>query len=122
MDRAIDIGKQAEEQALRFLKTKGLTLHKANYSCKQGELDLIMADGETIVFVEVRKRKHIQYGEGSETVGASKQTKLYRAATHYLIEKELYDKVFCRFDIISINQAGLITWIKNAFEKNYDTS
>lgn len=120
MSKAIDIGNAAEKQALQFLEANGLILREANYLCKQGELDLIMMDQDTMVFIEVRKRKHTQFGEGSETVKESKQSKLYRAATHYLLAENLYDKITCRFDIISINEIGLITWIKNAFEKNYD--
>ncbi len=120
MDTSNHIGAEAEAAACAFLEARGLRLRTKNHSCHSGELDLVMSEGETIVFVEVRKRKHTQYGNGIESVQPDKQARLMKAATHYLIEKELYDRVYCRFDIISINQAGYITWIKDAFTINYD--
>ncbi len=122
MSKTIEIGFIAQSQALAFLLKQGLTLRDENYSCKQGELDLVMSDNGILVFVEVRKRKHQQYGSGAESVQHSKRSKLIKAATHYLLTQNLYDKVYCRFDIISINQEQKITWLQNVFEQNYDAS
>ncbi len=51
-------GKDAERQALEHLQHQGLRLLAQNWSCKRGELDLVMLDGDTVVFVEVRYRKN----------------------------------------------------------------
>ena len=120
MPTSNEIGFKAESAALHFLKRQGLTLRERNYSCKQGELDLIMQDDETLVFVEVRTRKHSEFGSGLTTVRQQKQHRLMRAATAYLLEKELYEKIDCRFDIVSIDRFDKITWVKNAIEKKYD--
>ena len=50
-------GAQAEEQALRFLLSQGLKLKQRNYTCRLGEIDLILLDGQTLVFAEVRMRR-----------------------------------------------------------------
>lgn len=116
----IDIGREGEQLALDFLKAQGLAFRDANYRCKQGEIDLIMENAKTIVFVEVRKRKNDSHGSGYETVQATKQHKLFQAATSYLLKHNLYESAYCRFDIISINDLDQITWIQNAFERDYD--
>ena len=114
-----EIGAAAETAALIFLESQGLKCRERNYRCKMGELDLIMQDGAYRVFVEVRKRSHQQFGSGLDSITQHKQQRLYRAATHYLLEKNLYDKIDCRFDIISMNEFDEIDWIKNAFEILY---
>ena len=113
------IGRDAENLARNYLEGQGLKFRTANYSCKQGEIDLIMKDKDTVVFVEVRKRKHKTFGSGSETVQLPKQQKLFQAATHYLLAQNIYESAYSRFDIISINSLDHITWIKNAFERDY---
>lgn len=119
MSTSIEIGFAAESLALEFLMQRGLILRKRNYTCRYGEIDLIMADQDILVFVEVRKRQDETYGAGWETVRGSKRAHLYKAATHYLMTQNLYDQVNCRFDLISINAKDKITWIKAVFEKNY---
>ena len=69
-------GQQSEQATCDFLKTKGMSLLEKNYFCSQGEIDLIMNDNNTIVFVEVRFRQNTQFGSGAETVDRRKQNKL----------------------------------------------
>lgn len=115
------VGKDAEESACYFLQQQGLTLVEQNYRCKYGEIDLIMMDNNTIVFIEVRYRKNSLHGSGAETVTYYKQKKLIRTATHYLLAR--YDSVElpCRIDVVSLSAkpAQAAHWIKNAVEKNY---
>jgi len=113
----ITVGKQAEHIACQFLQDKGL-IHKAsNYRCKQGEIDLIMMDGGTLVFVEVRYRKSSLFGTAAETIDTRKQHKLILTAQHYLSAKGKHHSA-SRFDVISmqgsINSAH-IEWIQHAF-------
>lgn len=112
-------GFEAETRALAFLREKSLSFVCRNFRCKQGEIDLIMQDKDTLVFVEVRKRSHLDYGSGLDSVTIQKQQRLVRAATMYLLEQRLYDRINCRFDIVSLDKNGEMTWIKNAFELVY---
>ncbi len=124
-------GEKSELRAEQFLRQQGLTLVTRNYRCKLGEIDLIMRDGEHLVFVEVRFRKHRHYGSASETVGYHKQRKLIRTAQYYLLMHPNLD-VPCRFDVVALHgintsentelavDAGNerqkpIEWITNAF-------
>ena len=77
-------GEAAEEAALRWLEQQGLGLVTRNYRCKAGEIDLVMQDGESLVFVEVRYRRHAGFGSAAESVGTAKQRRLRLAAEHYL--------------------------------------
>jgi len=66
-------GKDAERLALRHLEQQGLRLLAQNWSCKRGELDLVMLDGDTVVFVEVRYRQHAQWGGALASIDARSQ-------------------------------------------------
>ena len=77
-------GTAAEDLALRYLEAQGMTLVTRNFRCRTGELDLIMRDGEQLVFVEVRSRRYIRYGTPAESVTRTKQQRLLRAAAFYL--------------------------------------
>lgn len=115
------VGAQAEDEALRYLQQQGLSLIERNYDIKGGEIDLIMQDGEYTVFVEVKFRQSENYGETIDLVPQWKQRRLIRAATSFLVSKNLYNTAYGRFDIIGIfaNKNDRISWIKNAFEVNY---
>ena len=108
------IGKESEQQACRFLENKGLHLLTQNYRCHNGEIDLIMQDGEDVVFVEVRTRNNADFGDALDSVNRTKQRKIFKTATHYLIKQNWFDKVNCRFDVIGITK-NQVEWIKNAF-------
>ncbi len=107
-------GSAAEQQALKWLKKQGLSLEQQNYQCRQGEIDLIMRDGEVLVFVEVRYRSHPDFGSAAESVTAAKQRKLLRTAAHFL-QRQAHTPP-CRFDIIGLDSDNHIQWIKNAFQ------
>ncbi|MDQ2075074.1 YraN family protein [Marinimicrobium sp. ABcell2] len=111
-------GQQAEALAETFLQRQGLQPRERNYRCKAGEIDLIMSQGETLIFVEVRLRSNARFASAAESVDARKQHKLLRAAQHYLLQRRLTDKVQCRFDVVAFDR-GLkpdgITWLPNAF-------
>lgn len=106
-------GDQYEEAAINYLQHKGLTLLTRNYSCKAGEIDLVMNDGDTIVFVEVRYRKSRQFGGAAVSVTPQKQRKIALAALHYL-QKNKRDNAFCRFDVLAYG-AEQQEWLKDAF-------
>ena len=110
-------GTAAEELALDYLQARGLTLVTHNFRCRGGELDLIMREGETLVFVEVRSRRQSTYGTPAETVTPTKQQRLIHAASLYL-QRQALDPP-CRFDVVAILQDGSaprIDWIRDAFQ------
>ncbi|WP_172144138.1 MULTISPECIES: YraN family protein [Pseudomonas] len=113
-------GKTAEELARLHLQQHGLKLLAQNWSCRRGELDLVMLDVDTVVFVEVRYRRHSAWGGAVESVDARKREKLTRAAMHFLQQESRWAKHPCRFDVIAINAEGNSTprlnWIQNAFD------
>lgn len=113
-----DSGGQAEQLALQFLKRKGLSLVARNVRGPQGEIDLIMREQNTLVFIEVRLRRNQRYVSAAESVNHSKQQKLWATAQHYLQQQKLLDKVPCRFDVVALNSLeknASIDWISNAF-------
>ena len=107
-------GQAAEEAAAKYLQQQGLRQVESNFTTKTGEIDLIMRDAETLVFVEVRYRNTNAYGLPQATVDHHKQRKLIKTAHYYLQTHKL--DVACRFDVIAISgNLRNIEWIKNAF-------
>lgn len=110
-------GAAAEDLARRYLEARGLTLVTRNYRCRVGELDLIMRDGDQLVFVEVRSRRHSRFGTPAESVTWTKQQRLLRAAALYLQRQHL--DLPCRFDVVAILRAEdepELEWIRDAFQ------
>lgn len=108
-------GAQAEQQAARFLQRQGLKLLQQNYRCRYGEIDLIMQDGNTLVFAEVRLRSRSDFGGAAASINASKRVKLVRTAQHYLAT--LAHIPPCRFDAVLLQATddSNIEWLRNAF-------
>ena len=108
-------GLDAELIAATFLANHGLQLIVQNYHCRFGEIDLIMKEGNSLVFVEVRLRSNKQFGDAAASITPQKQQKLSLTAQHYL--QKTNDKNACRFDVIVMQKADInaIEWIKNAF-------
>jgi putative endonuclease len=110
-----NVGAQAEQAAEHFLHKQGLKTVAKNYRCKLGEIDLIMAQHDELIFVEVRLRRHSQFANAAESVTITKQHKIIKAAQYYLQEHQLTDKINCRFDVIAFGKNNEPEWIKNAF-------
>lgn len=113
---SLRLGLAAEDRALDFLMGHGFTLVARNYRCSRGEIDLIMQQGQGLVFVEVRKRTNGHFGTALESVNRQKQERLLYSAEHYLQANPKLRNWPRRFDIVAIEgEAGKINWIKNAF-------
>jgi putative endonuclease len=80
-----------------------------------GEIDLVMRDGPTTVFVEVRFRATPDHGTAAETISWAKQRRLSAAARHYLQRHPDAARGPCRFDVVAITGERL-EWLRNAFE------
>jgi len=113
-------GQAAETQALEYLQGQGLQLLARNWRCKGGELDLVMFDADTVVFVEVRYRLHACFGGALESIDGRKQKRLVLAASLYLQKAPHWGNHPCRFDVVALqgsHHAGKpLQWLKNAFE------
>ncbi len=108
-------GQTAENRACEYLLKNGLRVLERNYRCRQGEIDLVMNDADTIVFVEVRYRSNPAFGSAAESVDSRKQGKLITAANHYLQQHPRQAQRPARFDVVSMNGNNL-EWIRNAFQ------
>lgn len=106
-------GRDWEQVALRHLRRHGLTPVEANFTCRGGEIDLIMRDGDTLVFVEVRQRADKRHGGAAASITPAKIRRLVRAAQFYLLR--LPSTPPCRFDVIAID-GDRLEWIRNAIE------
>lgn len=109
-------GKAAEEQACRFLESQGLRLIIKNYRASYGEIDLILQDKASIVFVEVRTRNSARFGGAAASVTYAKQQKIIKTAMHYLLTHKLRNKMPMRFDVVAFEGKNAeIHWIRHAF-------
>ena len=100
MDRRNGVGAWGEKQAAKYLKRKGYRILERNYSCRLGEIDLIAANREYLVFVEVKLRKSDAFARAAEFVDWRKQNRLRSTAELWLSlhETELQP----RFDVVEI--------------------
>lgn len=113
-------GKHQEDLALDYLKAQGLKLLLANYQCRLGEIDLVMFDKKTLVFVEVRYRRRDDYGSALESVTYFKRRKIIQCARYLLLNRRDLGSFACRFDVIAVSpRKGLaqikFDWVRNAF-------
>jgi putative endonuclease len=112
-------GLEAEKLAATFLAERGLKLVTHNYHCRFGEIDLIMTDAKTLVFIEVKLRSSSQFGGAAASITPQKQQKLILTAQHYLQQHvKNQSQTACRFDAILMNKTDMqnIEWIRNAFD------
>ena len=112
-------GSHWEQVAESFLNKRGLQTRERNYQARFGEIDLIMLDGDTLVFAEVRYRERNSHGSGADSVTWTKQRRIISAAGRFLQCHPEDSFRPCRFDVISIgreNGRTLLNWIRNAFD------
>ncbi|WEN16141.1 YraN family protein [Rhodanobacter sp. AS-Z3] len=112
-------GNSFEQRACTELERAGLQLLARNYTTRHGELDLIMREGDTVVFVEVRYRKSASHGDAASSVTAVKQGKLILAAQHWLAAHPQHARSACRFDVVSYDgppDAIRQAWLRSAFD------
>ena len=107
-----------ELAAESHLSEQGLKPLHRNFHCRLGEIDLIMQDADTLVFVEVRYRSNARFGSGVESVTKTKQLKICRAAGIFLSRRPALAANPCRFDVVGISgnpEQPVFTWVPNAF-------
>lgn len=112
-------GRDAEDACCDYLIKQGLSLIEKNFHCRHGEIDLIMKDGKSIIFIEVRYRKNNHYGGALESITPAKQKKVKTTAETYIQVKSISNAV--RIDVVAMSQnrqeptSYSFDWIKNAF-------
>jgi len=112
-------GQTSENFARQYLVNNGLEYITSNYRNRQGEIDIILLEGDVYIFVEVKYRKNNQFGGAISAITYKKIQKIKQCAKYYLQQNDLNEyNTSCRFDIIAlegdINQPQT-TWLKNAF-------
>jgi len=114
LPKHLNDGNAAEAIAAIYLQQKGLKLVQKNYRSKYGEIDLIMRDATTLVFVEVRLRKNDNFGGAGMSITTAKQEKLRRTAELYL---QTNGDCNCRFDAVLMQSADVnkVEWLQNIF-------
>lgn len=113
------LGAAAETAALARLESAGLKPLARNFRSRYGEIDLIMLDGTTLVFVEVRARGNPLGGGALASVGTAKQGRLLRAAAEFLAVFPAHAQRTCRFDVVGYaghGSAARCEWVRQAFE------
>jgi putative endonuclease len=109
-------GSEWEAAVETWLRKAGLRPLARNYFCRYGEIDLIMRDGDCVVFIESRYRNT---GDGLASVGASKRVKLQRTASMFLQANPAFANAPCRFDVVGCRgtpNQPVFDWVKGAFD------
>ena len=99
-----ETGKQGEEEAVRYLREKGYEIMTRNYRYQHAEIDLIVKRGKLLVFVEVKTRSNLSYGNPEEFVSYTKAKLVMKAAEQYIFANDWLHDI--RFDIIAVTLAG----------------
>jgi putative endonuclease len=107
------IGTTAEQIAADLLGRHGLRILERNFRCKAGELDIVAAEGDTLVFVEVRSRGDDRHGVAALAIGPAKQRQVARVAAYY-IALRVPAFQYCRFDVVAIT-AGRAEHLRDAW-------
>ncbi|MGC2047292.1 MAG: YraN family protein [Gallionella sp.] len=109
-------GAQAELWAAQYLQQQGLRPIAQNYRGRFGEIDLIMQDGPSLVFIEVRLRRNADFGGAAASIDIRKQQRIIRTAQQYLAGLKQIPP--CRFDVVLMDdaQGHNVQWLRNAFD------
>jgi putative endonuclease len=114
-----DLGKSGENLASAEIEARGYAVIERRYRTQHGEIDIIARDGDTLVFLEVRRKSHDDCGSAVESVGPEKQRRIVRMAIDYLARNGLYDTCPVRFDVVAIDDrpdgTPFVTLVRDAF-------
>lgn len=116
-----EIGYAYEEKAIVFLQDQGLILLARNLRCPLGEIDVIMRADKMLIFIEIRHRRHTDFGGAAASITSAKLLRLQRAANYFLPQLSrlfFQSKIpYCRFDAIAFeNDGSELIWLKNIMQ------
>ena len=115
-----ELAKKGEQLAVDFLEEKGFEIIERNYRYGHGEIDIIALDPKDnfTVFVEVKTRQNLYFGEPEYAITKKKQQQVKKVAELYLYDKEI-EQIDCRFDVVAIlledEDKPVINYYENAF-------
>ncbi|MCX7993874.1 MAG: YraN family protein [Fimbriimonadales bacterium] len=112
MNRA-RLARVGEEQATQFLHALGYQILARNWRKREGELDIVALDGDTLAFIEVKTRRSLAYGAGEESIDQRKQTQLTRLAQRFLDENPQLAFRECRFDVVVVDMTIMPAQIRH---------
>lgn len=116
---AVARGRAAEAGAEAWLAARGLVPLERNFSCRFGEIDLLMRDGEELVAIEVRYRRRGAMLRAVDSIPAGKRRRIVLTASYFLQTHEEFQDRPMRFDVIALSGSGeraAVEWIKAAFD------
>jgi len=112
------VGAYGERLAERHLRDEGMAVLARNWRCGDGEVDLILRDGDVVVFCEVKTRRGTRFGTPAEAIGFAKVRRLRRLAARWLAQSELHPREV-RFDVVAVlpqrSGAALVEHTRAAF-------
>lgn len=109
-------GRSGEDEGVAWLRRQGYRVRERNVASRPGEIDVVASDGDTLCFIEIKARSSGTYGAAIEAVPPSKQRKITRAASLYLVRNP-HDGP-CRFDVLAMDLADgewRFTLVRDAF-------
>jgi putative endonuclease len=101
-DKRQSLGKIGEDLACAELTRRGYAIIDRRYRTRFGEIDIVARQGDMIVFVEVKARASLQFGDGAAAVTSGKQRRISQMAVDYMVRRRLEDRP-CRFDVVSVD-------------------
>ena len=113
----VQVGREGEDFAAQYLLKMGWELIERNFRTREGEIDIIAREDNTLVFVEVKSNRQQRFGPPELRVDERKQRQIARTAEQYLYSRQIVD-MDCRFDVITVDlaqQPPQIKHIENAF-------
>ena len=115
-----ELGKGGEELACAELEARGYAILERRYRTRYGEIDVIATHGDTLTFIEVRRKSATDYGFAAESITRDKQRRIVRMALEYLARAELVDKCPVRFDVVAIDDQAAGPPILTVFAGAFD--
>lgn len=109
-------GHAAEERVLATARERGLTCLARNFHCRQGELDLVLREGEELIVAEVRYRGRDDFGNPAASVNYRKRRRIIAATRYFLVKHPEHADRAIRFDVIGIGPGERLEWLEAAFD------
>ena len=112
----MEVWKEGEKRATRFLEERGCTVLDNNYRDRRGEIDIVARNEDTLIFVEVKTWSSIPFGELSFSLDERKRRKIVEESKRYIAEHPDKEGLFVRYDLVFVvPESGEIEYIRDAF-------
>jgi putative endonuclease len=95
------IGAYGEDVAVRHLTGLGMVLLERNWRCADGEVDILLRDGATLVVCEVKTRTSLVAGTPHEAITDAKLDRLRRMGERWVLERGIRPDGI-RIDLVAV--------------------